>query len=297
MTPLKRRRLRNKILGSANLSWKTFLVLILAGLLVYFVEGIAKTTLPGLTTGWDFFWAAGIVALLIYLVILWQHDRITRQITATAQTIHATDIKGRPCLICGYSPIKDRGGKPAGPMALDLEKLTNDLEMACDKDRDDGKELGPWQQNLRVLKALNEVRNLYVLLPNVDQFERFVKIVRHYFPEDRLAISLITDHRGSTDLGNDAKVKLTPDYENFRYVTAGIDLALGMIAKDLAMSPEEAEKYSIIDVTAGFKTFSIAAAIASLNRNLLFVYAGTDSNTGQVLAYDASITLTGGGEF
>ncbi len=294
---MRQQRLRNKILGSANLSWKTLLVLTLAGLLVYFIEEIASATLPGLTTGWDFFWAAVIVALLIFCVILWQHDHITRQISATAQTIHASDITGRSCLICGYSPIGDRDGKPAGPMALDLDNLTNDLELACDKDRSDSKELGPWQQNLRVLKELGEVRNLYVLLPDVDQFNRFVEILRHFFPEDRLAVKLITDRRGNTAFERDVKDKLSPDYEDFRYVTAGIDLALGMIARDLAISAEEAERHSIIDVTAGLKTFSIAAAIASLNRDLLFVYAGTGNNTGRVLAYDASITLMGGWEF
>jgi hypothetical protein len=43
-----------------------------------------------------------------------------------------------------------------------------------------------------------------------------------------------------------------------------------------------------IDVTAGFKIFSIVAAIATLNRNTVFSYV---NNRGEVSIFDASIEI------
>ncbi|MCB1971979.1 MAG: hypothetical protein KDG54_16370, partial [Geminicoccaceae bacterium] len=44
----------------------------------------------------------------------------------------------------------------------------------------------------------------------------------------------------------------------------------------------------VIDATAGLKIFSIAAAIATVNRNLVFTYV---NNKGVVRAFDASMQL------
>ena len=290
MKPFKRKRLRRRLLGTYALTWRSILMLVLAGLLVFFVERIATIALPGLTSGWDFLWAALIVAGLIYATLFWQHDQIARQISARAETIRATDITGRPYLICGYSPIPpDREATPPGPLTLPLEDLTPNLEKATGTD---GAPLKSWQQNIRVLHALKETRHLYILRPDTDQSDLFIQVLRHYFPEDRLKITLISDKRGNTDhFEIDLKNRIEPDYEDFRYVTKGIDLAIEAIARDNGIDEREAESHTVIDVTAGFKTFSIAAAIASLNRDLLFVYAGTGKNTGKVLAYDAAIEV------
>lgn len=293
MTPFMKNRRNIRILGALRLSVTSVLAIILAGLLAYFVENIASSLLPDHTSAWDYLWAAAIVGGLIYLMFWFAHDRIARQVTATAQICDAGEIKDRPYLICGISPAssrKDNDGNLMGPMIMDLASFTRDLETAC---ADKESPLTNWQQNLRVLKAMSEVRHLYVLRPDVDQFDRFEKILRHFFDDERLSIKLVTDNQGSTTFKRNFKEDVEPDYEDFRYVTMGIDRGLEMIAKDHKISIEEAEAGTVIDVTAGLKTFSIAAAITSLNRNLLFVYAGTHENTGRVLGYDVSIRLLG----
>jgi len=279
--------------GALRLSATSILAIILAGLLVYFVEKIASNLLPDKFSTWDYLWAAAFMGGFIYVMFLFAHDRIARQVTATAQICDAGEIKDRPYLICGISPAssrKDEKGNLLDPMRMDLASFTRDLEVAC---ADKESPLTNWQQNLRVLKTMPEVRHLYVLRPDVDQFDRFKDILRHFFDAERLSVTLITNDQGGTTFRRNFKEDVEPDYDDFRYVTMGIDRGLQMIAKDRKIKIEEAEAGTVIDVTAGLKTFSIAAAITSLNRNLFFVYAGTHKNAGRVLGYDVSIRLFG----
>ncbi|MBL3587410.1 hypothetical protein JMM61_18845 [Rhodovulum sulfidophilum] len=282
MTSLKQSRRDDRRSGSLRLAGVTLVTLTLAGLFVYFVEQTAAALLPDLKTSPDFFSAAGLIAFIIAGVFYWQHPRIMRQINAKVRTVDASGLTEQPYLICGYSPLK-----------VDfpyLETLTRDLDEAC-APTGPGYVLNSWQQNLRVLRKIPTIQHVYVLENDKYQFEEFSKVLRHFFPEDRLKITLIEAEQGGTTFKDDVKATLAPDYEDLRYVRRGIDRAIEMIARARREKEDDVEKLCIIDVTGGLKTFSIAAAIASLNRDLVFVYAGTGERTGDVLGYDATIEL------
>lgn len=269
-------------------------MVVLLGLLVYFVENIARLLLPVGFGAWDYAWATAIAAGLIGLSFWLSYDRISRQVSATALTFDAGIITDRPCLICGYSPVDEAGedGLPpaSGPFAVNLDMFGNNLEKACSTDKASYLAFGPWQQNLRVLKKMTNVENLYVINPNKDQFVRFREVICHFFP--KLTVELVTHKDGGTTFKrNFHDPGVAPDYENFEYVTMGIGWGIEMIAKGRKLCVDDAEQLTVLDVTGGFKTFSIAAAIASLNRRLLFVYAGTYERTGQVIGFDVSIQL------
>lgn len=291
MKEIARGRRRSKLLGSFNLTFQIIVAICLGGLLFYFIEGLLSVTITGLETFWEFVAAAAIIAGLIFLVVVFQYERIKRQVTATATVVDASEVDDRTCLICGYSPEVNWKGELVGAMISDLSTLPQDLAAACRRDNPLAKQvLGRWQQNLRVLNAFPKVKRLYVLMPNVDQFDRFVEVLRHFYPTNEdLEITQVTDKHGNTAFRQGAKKMLKPDYEDFDYVTHGIGLAIGNIKADLDLSQGEAERQTIIDVTGGLKTFSIVGAIASLNRDLIFAYAGTNDREGEVLVYDAEV--------
>jgi len=292
MRQIPAHRKGTRLRGAFRLSLNILVPTILLGLLVTFVERIADRILPFLTSGWDFLWAALVVAVLFFGAVYYAYGRFSRQVSANAYGFDARKIGGRPYLICGYSPIpdKDRHGEKitTGPRNLRLADFTSDIEEAIKPEFQ--RDLGPWQQNLRVLHAIGRVGSLYVINPDQDQFEDFSRVIRHFLPGLEVILVTAPDRsttfrRGYHDLGH------KPDYSNFDYVTSAINRALEMIARRERMSPQEVEGRTVIDATAGFKTFSIAAAVASLNRDLLLVYARTGARTGEVIGYDVEVQL------
>ena len=289
MRHIHRHRKGARLRGAAGLFVNILVPTILLGLLVAFVERLADRVFPFLTSGWDFLWAALIVAGLFFFVVLYAYGRLSRQVSATAHAFDARTVEERPYLICGYSPVPDtdRSGKPIthGPRNLDLASFTNDLDEACKPEHQ--KALGSWQQNLRVLHAIGNVEALYVISPDIDQFSEFSAVIHHFLPD--LEITRIGGpdplKRGYYDPG------LTPDYGNFTYVTTAITQAVTTIAKRTRLPVPEVEAACVIDATAGLKTFSIAAAVASLNRDLLLVYARTGDRAGEVIGYDVEVQL------
>lgn len=292
MRDLKRHRQGSRLGGAFRLFVNILVPTLLLGLFLTFVERLADRALPFLVSAWDFLWAALIVAALFFAVVYYAYGRLSRQVSASAHAIDARTIGGRPYLICGYSPIPDtdRQGNPVthGPRNLDLATFPPDIEQAIRPEHQ--RDLGPWQQNLRVLHALGRVGALYVINPDIDQFEDFARVIRHFLP--KVEVNLVTGPDRSTIFRRDHHDPgRAPDYGDFDYVTGGIEQALGMIARRARISRPEAEAQTVIDATAGFKTFSIAAAIASVNRDLLLVYARTGARTGEVIGYDVEVQL------
>ena len=68
---------------------------------------------------------------------------------------------------------------------------------------------------------------------------------------------------------------MSPDYEDFQYVNAGIDRAFEMIGEEHKLKPLDVEKRCFLDATPGKKTLSIMSALASVNRPIQFVYCST----------------------
>lgn len=237
-----------------------------------------------------------LVALGLLLFLHRQIEYLGRQTTARARWMDAADIPDRRFLICGYSPIYRLPDKPC---VLDIvpSEITMTIEDACGWS---GINFGSWQQSLRVLRVLKGISHVYVINPNLDQFAKFHALMKHFFPTitvTRVGNKGMSWQPGDAPLADPlllevSKGKFCPaDYENFDYVTAAIDRAFAMIRADSGLPLLEAEGQALIDITGGLKTFSIAGAIASLNREINFVYAGTGEKSGQVHAYDAWIDV------
>lgn len=145
-----------------------------------------------------------------------------------------------------------------------------------------------WQQPLRLIHALPHLKRLYVIENTKEQFEMFKAMIGRFLPD--MIVSRIEDAGGRS---NRHPYTLTvngkpcrPDYEDFDYVISAIARGRKMIAKDAGLTPDTVEETMLIDATAGQKTTSIAAAIASLNRPTMFVYVNHD---GVLKGYDAEL--------
>jgi hypothetical protein len=154
---------------------------------------------------------------------------------------------------------------------------------------------GSWQQPLRLLHHLPQIRALWVIDNSAGDYKRFAKVMHHFRPD--LHIVRIED-RGYRP-GPHEPLQLTVqgrprsvDYEDFDFVLAAIRRGLVMVAEHAGIDRIAAEAQTLLDVTPGQKPLSIAAAIASLNRRLIFVYV---SNHGRVAGYDASVLITNEG--
>ena len=248
------------------------------------------------------------LVLLAFCVLFSQYDRINQQISASARIvdIDSDSVRNRRFLICGVSPF------PRDQTIPKLEELERDPDKIA---RASKHKLCNWQQPVRVIHALKGVEKIYIIQPDHDDAEAFRNILRRVFAErfkkrDADAITLITG-RGTRDAapGTNRKreVQFSPgrweeaDYENYAYITAAIDWALEDIAKNAKpWSQRRAlHRQVAIDVTSGNKVLSVAAAVASFNRDAVFVYARNEPEAHAdgrgVVVFDASIELFGEG--
>lgn len=134
----------------------------------------------------------------------------------------------------------------------------------------------PWQQNLRALKPhIGVLEHLIVITSERSQshfpaFEKFVKGMAHETGPLRVHA-----------------LPSPTDFEDYDDLAGAFGSALG-IAREVC----QAKLGDVcIDATAGQKIFSIAAAIVTLNKNLVFTYV---NNRGKVRAFDANVAT---GEF
>lgn len=228
-------------------------------------------------------------ALLGFLLVFTLFPTINRQIGAKATVRLDDELDARTHLITGYSPLTGRRTVPA-PEAY---RAIPDAAAACHPDR--RAILDSWQQNVRVIHALaraGPLKAVYVINPSHDQFAEFRAMLAHFFPE--LDVRLVTRK------GRDKPFTVThgpagaaqPDYEDFNYVIGAVRRALDMIREATGLSRRDLEDKVAIDITPGYKIFSVAGAIVSLNSGILAIYASTfGEREMQVKAYDASIAL------
>ena len=252
-------------------------------------EGWFKTLPEGPT-----FVLLGVAAVLLFFFTKRQVRRFGRQISAVAVPYDGASLPARPYLICGYSPALVIGDR--NPLTLDLGGYARSLADTC---TDEASPFTNWQQNLRLLNTLKGVKTVYVIENNMGQFDRFRAVVLKFFPD--LKLFRVEDSPAAMADGKfvlrrntrSAQDPLFPDYENLMYVNTAIERAFAMIVEQEPVDRIMAEERSFIDVTGGFKTMSIAAAIASLNRKIIFVYVATIRRDGvyPVLGYDAHLTI------
>lgn len=246
-------------------------------------------------------------------VLLTQYDRVNEQITATAELVTEDRLADRDFLICGYSlPFKPR--KTGDPdrlkalYALDLSDVEGRAGAIARSE--DQAPLFNWQQNVRVMNRMPNLRKVYVISPDRDHFERFEQVISSVFSDRREKISfeLLTGKECERlDRGDGKQLSICfkgdsyvhADYDNYNYVTAAIEAAFERIRTEHGLSRAEMQRRVAIDATAGTKIFSTAAAVASLNREIVFTYAKTTwskaEGPGGILVYDARVELFGEG--
>lgn len=154
-----------------------------------------------------------------------------------------------------------------------------------------------WQQNVRSVYVHREkLERIYVLNPDNNQFEEFRTFLNLCFRDEipNLEVECISVKGDKTipfqvparTGGGYEKVS----YEYYHYVYEGLSRALEMIHEYLGTA-RNVDEQICIDATPGYKPFSIAAAIITLNRNLKFSYvtSGFGPEGGIVKFYDARI--------
>lgn len=136
-----------------------------------------------------------------------------------------------------------------------------------------------WQQNIRAMAHHGESLEAVLVLPSKEsllQWAEFEALVRKLFGEGRLIVEMIVAREGDER-----------DYENYAYVWSGLSRGVDRAHE---LFPDEsiglADDEICIDVTAGQKTFSMAGANVTLNRELKLSYVNND---GKVTVYNAEI--------
>ena len=221
-------------------------------------------------------------------------QRAGRVLGSTVKVSMPEREEPRRFFLTGYSPLRD----PITPESV----LENVRDMSLEDLKADKAEatrrklpnLGPWHQNARaVLFHAPRLEAILILRPdnNDDEFKKFINF-----------LSICLEKAGNTGVqirqihfpGNpDIPFQMVgrtggyepPSYEDYEYVYEGLREGLKQLRQNTS---EWSEDEVCIDVTPGFKPYSIAAAVITFNQGLKFSYVNMD---GHIRFYDADITF------
>ncbi|MEZ5847268.1 MAG: CRISPR-associated protein Csx16 [Geminicoccaceae bacterium] len=217
------------------------------------------------------------------LVYRWRH-RVISSVIRRSERVRRARVS-----IQGLSDLAGEGRrlhetnraklKQARAIALDRLSLSEDQQRAAGLDETERSALEAvknfrWQQNIRALAPhLGKLEHVVVITSERSdtEFDDFAAFVRGQCARAGHAVHV---HRA---------VRAGVDYEDYETLSSAIREAI-RLARRLGAD----EREIVIDATAGQKIFSIAAAIATVNRNLVFTYV---NNKGVVRAFDASMQL------
>lgn len=260
---------------------------------------------------------ATIIVLCAFLVGLvfayWQHDNLERLVQADAQELESDELVARAFLITGFSPLNppqladvglrfppiDKDDPAAG--AAGAHRALHDVAAIC-ADETERQRLGSWQQSLRLIHFLiglpagdgeSGLKAVYVIDNGRGQEDAFRAMLGACFPG--LPVTVLPEDKddGQRRLKAGSKRQLRPDYEHFEFVSVAFDRAFAAIMRDHRMPREAAEAATYIDVTPGFKVFSIAAAIQTLNRRAMFLYVSSATDPERVGKRPGGYTILG----
>jgi hypothetical protein len=249
---------------------------------------------------------------------VWQLKRVAQEALSSRARVASdpADLRwgGRPVLIMGLSPLRDaqeasiRGDIEHGALRADEIALpVHGFGLLQSAAKAEGRPLAaatPWQQNIRAMwfHANPEVpphRRLkkVLVLPSEEsrgQFALFKAYGKTLFGA-AVEIDHVRQASGSDAFFciRDADGKECRDYESYDYVRDGLQRGL----QQAKASGNYTDADICIDATPGQKPFSIAAAIITLNTDVVFSYVTTNqpgsSRGGEVKLYDAHIYVTG----
>jgi hypothetical protein len=295
------------------------LVAISGGLLgnLCFSMFVPGQTHPGVLA----FIITALLGLAVFAVSAWQLKRVAEEALSSRARV-ASDpadprLGARPVLIMGLSPLTDAQQAAVG---ADIQRITQGafgveqialsvaefaaLQSAAKTDGKAVPTATPWQQNIRAMwfhanpraHARRRLRKVLVL-PSQESREQF-KLFKEYGEalfKDAVVIDFVrptadTDGFFCIREAGDGECR---DYESYDYVRDGLERAVLQARADGAFDDADI----CIDATPGQKPFSIAAAIMTLNSEIIFSYVTTgqagSSRGGEVKLYDAHIDVTG----
>ena len=228
-----------------------------------------------------------------------------RIVTSTAQM--TTELETPPTvLIMGLSKIKDENdpkpGEPESAQNLveltepshlqDLVLNTHDFkERNQNQNRPEGSRIlsSPWQQNIRSIHAHRNHLKRVIVIPSeqsVRQSEQFKAYFSKLFGADS-TITLEFDPRFSRSANTVAEsTSKRSIYEHYDFMYNN----LRRIVREVTMSTYVTEEQVCIDCTSGQKTFSIAAAMVTLNTKTKMSYLNPD---GEAKFYDMRVDFAG----
>lgn len=227
-----------------------------------------------------------IVVVLALLIYHWRHSLIRT-------TISRIRVPPKRVLIMGLSDLAGEGGRnldsnltslqtargfPLSVLALSADEAKDEQRPLSEDDRKKLTSIAhfPWQQNLRAIK------------PHIGVLEHVIIVTSaRSQPHLRAFTELLEGLTAETGKLSIHALPTPADFEDY-------DDLVGAFSEALMLARQVGGAYYgdvCIDATAGQKIFSIAAAIVTLNKNLVFTYV---NNLGKVRAYDASVAL---GEF
>ena len=228
--------------------------------------------------------SVGVIAFLM------QRGRIDRLLRAEANELEWMDVPGRPHLVMGFSPLR------ADLLAAVVERCKTiggeNIVSVCEDPKEFGR-LGSWQQSLRLVQflrneaPLERLQSVRVIDNGSGQVGAFLSFLRASFAE------LTVDAVSEGPLVVNRNISIKPDYENFEYVARAIEMAIDQIAAATGRNRIEAEERTYVDFTPGFKGFSVAAAIHTLNRPMLALYVSSNSDAARVDTRDGGYTILG----
>ena len=159
-----------------------------------------------------------------------------------------------------------------------------------------------WQQNIRSMNHHRQTLERVIVLPSEEslkQLSEFKTYAGRLFSvtNPNLSIESVESSDDSEDsfFIFDGQERIR-SYENYDYVRDGLERAVKQAMRKTASRKAVRQQDICIDATAGQKTFSIAAAIITLNSKLVFSYVTTKTDGerkgGEVRFYDAAVDVS-----
>ena len=267
------------------------------------------------------------LVMAVWVTLHYQVPRLRRLLRSEARELAQEDLSPRRHLITGHSKITKDEAKVA---ELIRSLKPADVPARC---AESGGILAGWQQSLRMVHFLrneltdpndpnqrNRLNTVFVIDSGANfvvepakgrspQVALFATMLRNAFPDLTVRVVPEGAEVSAKELRIDRITKMAPDYERYGYVNAAFDLCFRLLAADKTAkqsdSTVEPEADCYIDVTPGQKIFSVAAAIQTLNRGAIFLYATSFTNKKDetkrpggydIFGYDAQVHFDLGGK-
>lgn len=293
-------------------------------------RSLLDVILPPESTSWLGYLIVGIVIFFfIFVPVAGLTARQAGQIVGVqVEAAFADRQPPLPFIVMGYSPRR----KPESSVSDLLEELdrlgtetvvkpTEEFDMACKREGYKAIFPNPWQQNLRSAWHHREkLKAIYILDPDIDEFEKIKSYLAKalHLAGKEIEICRIVSEDGSEEpfsTHDKSGRAIARTYENYEYVYEGLRRGVDMISarSDIEKLPlksnlisrwtglhnrqKQIDSVICVDATAGQKTFSIAAAVLTLNRALKFSYVTTGQGAagGHVRFYDSNVRIAGTG--